>query len=172
MCGGAVKAAARRIYSSPPLPRPRPPGPSQGALGSGARAHAALAVSRARPRPPLPPPFPPLPPSALSLGGGGGGSSRSLLARYIKGRSRRTGRLELQPVAAAAALGAVTGVGFPPRRRVGSGRRPLTPRGVVACIFFFQFFFFFKAILEALSRGRSAPLLLFSRLSLLRDRFC
>lgn len=97
-------------------------------------------MSRARPRPPLPPPFPPLPPSALSLGGSDGGGSRSLLARYIKGRSRRTGRLELQPVAAAVARGAVTGVGFPPRRRVGERVTPPNPlrgRG----LFFFPLFF-------------------------------
>ena len=81
-----------------------------------------------------------------SLGGGG---SRSSLAHYIKGRSRRTRRLELQPVAAA--RGAATGGGFPPCA-VGSGQRPPGPlkgRG---------HFFFLRAILEFFLAPGGLPL--------------
>lgn len=81
-----------------------------------------------------------------------------MLAHYIKGRSGQTGRLELQPVAAAAARGAATGGGFPLWCGVGSGQRPPGPlkgRGL---------FFFIRAILEFLAPRTALLLYLLSPL--------
>lgn len=90
------QAAGGLHYSSPRTPPARHP-PRRVTT----RLSRCLALSPAHL---CPRPFRPSLPLRPSLrGSGGGGGSRSSLARYIKGRSRRTGRLELQPVAAAAA---------------------------------------------------------------------
>lgn len=136
---------SRQADRTTPVPWLRPPSTLHGAWRRGPRrppprracAGGSRGVSRSTPPTSAPALSAPPSPSALSLGGsGGGGGSRSSLAHYIKGRSGRTGRLELQPVAAAAARGAATGGGFPPWRGVGSGQRPLDPKRVVA--FFFK----------------------------------
>jgi hypothetical protein len=143
----AREALGRLPYSSPGAPSAQ-----YSPLRVTTRLAAASAPARLRtrlsrclalsPAHRCPRPFRPSLPSALSLGGSGGGGTRSLLARYIKGRSRRTGRLGLQPVAAAAARGAAAGGRWRFPSLAPSGERatppPPHPRGPLkGCDFFF-----------------------------------
>lgn len=91
-----------------------------GGLRPGAPAHAALAVfSRSAPPTAAPALSAPPPPSALSLRRRRRRRLAQLVGSLYKGEGGRTGRLELQPVAAAPEGG--DWWWFPPWRGVGSG---------------------------------------------------